>query len=396
MMNFLFSSFRIGKWRIQVPAFIWFVLAFAAVLAETLRGSINNYQVYKHVFLHVLDQTNLYASYPAEYQDVNNYGPVFSWVIAPFALLPDWLGVILWALTNAWILFYAISRLPVDRQSVKIMLLITTLEMMTSIHNVQFNPMVAAWLILAFVLVEKEKDFWGTLFIAAGFLVKIYGIVGLLFFLFSKHRVKFSLSFIFWIAVLFCLPMFLSSPGFIVQTYHDWMEALIVKNNKNIGDLSASNMQDICVMGMIRRIFHPQGFADWMVLLPAAALLLLPLLRFRQYQRLEFRLRYLALLLITVVVFSTSAESATYAIALPGVAIWYILNYRRPAATWIHVVLVFVLVVTSLSPTDLFPAYIKTHFIRPYSLKALPCFVVWLLLVAEVMFRSYVPARKDR
>lgn len=394
-MNFLLGSLRLpNKRSIGIPVLLWFALAFAAVLAETLRGSINNYLIFKQVFWHVVHQVNLYTDYPTEYQDTNHYGPVFSLVIAPFAILPNWLGVILWSMVNAWILFYAIGRLPIGVKQVQVVILVTALELMTAIHNVQFNPMLTAWLILAYVLVEEENDFWATLFIAAGFMVKLYGIAGLLFFVFSRHKLKFVLSFFFWLVVLFCLPMLLSSPSFIVQSYYDWLDALVAKNTKNIGDLTVSNMQDICVMGMIRRIFHPAGFADWMVLLPAAALIVLPLLRFRQYASEAFRLRYLAIVLISVVIFSTSAESATYVIAVAGVAIWYILSYQRVPAAWVHAVLICMLLFTSLSPTDLFPAYVKRHLIRPYSLKALPCFVVWLLLIGEVSLRQFTLSKQ--
>jgi hypothetical protein len=394
-MNFLLGSLRLpNKRSIGIPVLLWFALSFAAVLAETLRGSINNYLIFKQVFWHVVHQVNLYADYPTEYQDTNHYGPVFSLVIAPFAVLPNWMGVILWSMVNAWVLFYAIGRLPVGVKQVQVVILVTALELMTAIHNVQFNPMLTAWLILAYVLVEKENDFWATLFIAAGFMVKLYGIAGLLFFVFSRHKLKFVLSFFFWLAVLFCLPMLLSSPSFIVQSYYDWLDALVVKNTKNIGDLTVSNMQDICVMGMIRRIFHPAGFADWMVLLPAAALIVLPLLRFGQYASEAFRLRYLAIVLISVVIFSTSAESATYVIAVAGVAIWYILSYQRVPAAWVHALLIFMLLFTSLSPTDLFPAYVKRHLIRPYSLKALPCFIVWLVLIGEVWLRQFTLSKQ--
>lgn len=394
-MNFLLGSLRLpNKRSIGIPVLLWFALSFAAVLAETLRGSINNYLIFKQVFWHVVHQANLYANYPTEYQDTNHYGPVFSLVIAPFAVLPNWMGVILWSMVNAWVLFYAIGRLPVGVKQVQVVILVTALELMTAIHNVQFNPMLTAWLILAYVLVEKENDFWATLFIAAGFMVKLYGIAGLLFFVFSRHKLKFVFSFFFWLAVLFCLPMLLSSPSFIVQSYYDWLDALVVKNTKNIGDLTVSNMQDICVMGMIRRIFHPAGFADWMVLLPAAALIVLPLLRFGQYASEAFRMRYLAIVLISVVIFSTSAESATYVIAVAGVAIWYILSYQRVPAAWVHALLIFMLLFTSLSPTDLFPAYVKRHLIRPYSLKALPCFIVWLVLIGEVWLRQFTLSKQ--
>src|SRR3954452_9974521 len=101
---------------------------------------------------------------------------------------------------------------------------------MTACHNVQFNPMVAAWIILSYTLVEKEKDFWATFFLVLGLLSKVYGIVGVLFFVFSKHKIKYIASGIFCLIVLFSLPMVISSPAFIIQAYKDWVITLSEKN----------------------------------------------------------------------------------------------------------------------------------------------------------------------
>ena len=206
---------------------------------------------------------------------------------------------------------------------------ITAIEMMTAIHNVQFNPMVGAWLILAYVLVEEEKDFWATLFIAAGFLVKIYGIAGLLFFVFSKHKIKFIVSFLFWMIVLVCLPMLYSSPAYIISSYREWFECLVEKNQQNAEGTTYGGHQDISLMGMIRRITKNGAIANSYILLPAAIFIVAPLLRFKQYAAQNFRLSYLAIVLHSVVIFSSSAESSTYVIAVSGAAIWYILHYQQ-------------------------------------------------------------------
>lgn len=52
------------------------------------------------------------------------------------------------------------------------------------------------------------------------------------------------------------------------------------------------------------------------------------------------------------------------------------------------IVLVTVLFITSLSSTDLIPEFIKTNIVRAYALKALPCAVVWLLLIYKVTFEK--------
>lgn len=387
-MNLLLADIKITRTKkLAFPVLLWFVLAFIAVLAETLRGSIQNYYIFCNGFWHSIHQQNLYANYGL---DIYHYGPSFACLIAPFALLPDWLGVTLWTLANAWILYYAFRRMPFNRTTLLAVLLFSAIEMMTSSHNTQFNPMVAAWLILAFVLIEEEKDIWGTLFIAAGLFTKIYGGVALLFFLFSRHKPRFILYFIGWSVVLFCLPMVLSSPAFVWQSYHDWVHALAVKNAKNISGVAAANAQDMCVMGIVRRVFHPGGFKDWMVMIPAAALIALPLLRFKAYASEVFRASYLALLLITVVIFSTASESATFVIAVSGAAIWMGIQ-RKPLEPWKLVLLVLVLLITSLATTDLVPRVLRRP-IKFYSLKALPPFLIWMAIIAQLAFQRFTAA----
>ena len=379
----LFSTIRIGK-KVNIPfaVLVWFLLPLIAVFAELLHGKINNYLIYKYVFSHSLEQKSLYLFYPAQFEDCNHYGPFFSLIIAPFALLPDAVGVVLWVIANTWFLYFAIKQLPFTQKAIHIIFLVCAIELMTASHNVQFNPMLAAWIILSYTLVKKGNDFWATLFIVAGFMVKIYGIVGLLFFLFSDNKLKFIASFLFWSVVLFCLPMFISSPGFIVQSYIDWKDSLVLKDSQNS---ILGNMQDISVQGMIRRIFVYRQLPNIAVLLPAALLLGMPLLRLQLYKNVMFQMYYLALLLITVVIFSSSAESPTYIIAVCGTALWFVMNMHHNRKSD-RLLLAFVILLTSLSPTDLFPRYIRQHFVVTYALKALPCFVVWLVVITKVAF----------
>ncbi len=373
-----------------MPVFLWFLLAMLAALAEISRGhaAINNYDIFAGVFEHTLQQKNLYALYPGEYNDINHYGPVFSILIAPFALLPDYLGCFLWCVVNAWALFYAIRQLQLTEKQQNIILLIGLVEMMTAIHNVQFNPMLTGWILLSFVLVEKEKDFWAAFFIVAGLWVKIYGVVGIAFFWFSKHKLKFVASFLFWFVVLFCLPMIISSPAFIIQSYKDWFNALVQKNAQNIDAADESLMQDISVMGMIRRMFGYDHLHNYLITVPAAILYALPFLRISQYKQVAFRTSYLCFAMIGVVIFSSSAESSTFVIAVTGIALWYMIQ-DEPRSKFINFLLGFVIVLTSLSATDLFPPYVREHFILPYSLKALPCFVVWCVLVYQLLTKDF-------
>jgi len=381
------------RYKISLITIIWFVLATVAVLLEISRGrdAINNYLIFKGVFTHTLAQSPIYIEYPLEYEFTNHYGPFFSLMIAPFAMLPDVVGCFLWTIANAIVLFYAVRKLPITVTKQNLVLAIGLIEMMTASHNVQFNTMLTGWIILSYVFVKEEKDIWAALLVVAGFYVKLYGIVGVIFWLFSKHKIKYIGYSIMWLIVLFCLPMLLSSPNYIVQSYWDWFNTLVIKNEKNSNAIANNFMQDISVMGMIRRIFNYQQLSNLVVLVPAAIVYALPFLRLNQFKYLGFQFSYLALALIGVVIFSTSAESATYVIAVFGVAIWYIVQNSQ--MKWVNFLLFFALAFTSLSATDLFPEFIRMNFVRPYSLKALPCFLVWLVLAYQLMKKDFSTVR---
>jgi len=363
---------------------LWFGLSLFAVVKSVILSHIhNNYLVYKYNFINVIHQHNLYAPQPQHYFDLNHYGPIFSFIIAPFALLPDGAGVILWVVFNAWILLLAIQHLPIKNSQYLLVLLLCAHELMTSAANVQINPLIAALILFSYIFIKSENDFWAALMIALGMLIKLYGIVGLAFFFFSKNKPKLVGSFIFWSAVLFVLPMLISSPAFIIQSYRDWYTDLVQKNLHNI----ISAPQDISVMGMMRKIAFP-GLSNLLVLIPAILLFALSYTRVKYYHNLNYQLLILASTLIFPVIFSTGSESSTYIIAFVGVAVWYV-NIERPVTRFDLFLLFFALIITSLSPSDLFPRYIKQTYIVPYGLKALPCLAIWIKIIYETLFRQF-------
>ena len=107
-MHFLFKKVKIFKWDIPLVVIAWFSMAFIASLLQVLRHGYNDYLIFKGVFWHLWEQKNLYSDYPEEYFDSNHYGPVFGVLVAPFSLLPTWIGAIIWAVLQAGLLFYAI------------------------------------------------------------------------------------------------------------------------------------------------------------------------------------------------------------------------------------------------------------------------------------------------
>ena len=365
-------------------AIAWFAMGMAAVIIQLLKGngSINNYLIYEGVFHHSVAKLDLFSTYPTEYFDANHYGPVFALIIAPFALLPVQIGAFLWGAANVWLLYFAVKRLPIPPHEQNLVLLICAVELMTAMHNMQFNPMLTAFIILGYTFVYKGQDIWGTLFIALGILTKLYGIVGLAFFFFSADKPKFILYTIMWMAVFLVAPVILSSADYVMEQYRSWYNSLVVKNSENTG----STMQDMSALRILRTLLGIAGH-NIIVLGFAAIMYIVTLLRFHQWQSQLYQLNYLAFLLIGIVIFSSSAESPTYIIAMCGVAIWYVIQLPRNYFSLIVVMFAFIL--TSLSTTDVFPAGIKINVIRPYGLKALPCLMVWVILCFQLLTREF-------
>ena len=364
---------------------LWFGLSFLIVLKGILTHQIfNNYLVFKYNFINTIHQHHLYRYQPEHFNDLNHYGPVFSIIIAPFALMPDSIGVLMWVMFNAFILFKAIQLLPIKENQYVVILLICAHELMTASANVQSNPMIAGLIILSFSFIKKKQDFWAALMIALGTFVKLYGIVGLAFFFFSENKLKFIGSFLFWSVILFILPMLISSPAFIIQTYYDWYDDLVTKNLSNQGSV----LQEICVMGLIRKILNYPGLKNIYVIAPAIMLFALSYLRLKNFKAVQYQLLILSSALIFAVIFSSSSESSTYIIAFTGVAVWY-MNLNRPVTRYEVFLLIFALIITSLSPSDLFPRYIRMEYVVPYKLKALPCFLIWLKIIYETLTRDF-------
>lgn len=362
---------------------LWFGLATIAALKQVLMHSINNYALYKWSWFHLVEQKNIYLRYPQLFDDCHHYGPFFGLIIAPFAMFPDAIGVMLWSIFNTWILYKAVTMLPLDPKKQLMVLLICAHELMTSSFSVQVNPFVTALILFSFIFIRKEKDFWAALMIMIGTYVKLYGIVGLAFFFFSDHKLKLIWGLVFWTVVLMALTMLVSSPHFVIQSYHDWFNSLAAKDVQN----NSSTMQDIGVKGLLRRIFGLQ-LSDLVVLVPGAIVFLTSYLRFDKFKHVQFQLLILASTLIFPIIFSSSSESPTYIIAFLGVAIWY-MNLDRPVTNFEIFLIIFAVVITSFSPSDLFPHYLSEHVTKKYGLKALPVFMIWIKIIYETWTRDF-------
>ena len=382
MLKKLFENYRF-------ITILWFALALATVVQNVwIAGKFNNYLIFDGVFWHTLKQLPLYLPYPDEYFDMNHYGILFSAVIAPFALLPKWIGCTLWIMANAAFLYWAIRQLPLSKKAIIAVLLIAAHDMYTAAAMQQFNISVIALLVGAFVFIERRQSHWATLLIVIGTLTKLYGIVGLAFFFFAKDKWRFIWSGLFWLIALFCLPMLHSSPDYVVSQYFDWYASLAEKNVSNL-NTTTYNLQNLSLLGFLQRtgIYNNNSI----VILIGLGLFALPYLRIQQYKNLNFRLLLLASVSIFLCLFSTGTENSTYIVAYVGVGIWFMVSELHPK---LKITLLVLAMLGSLSPTDLFKPLKEPYIIR-YSLRAVPVTLVWLAILYEMLFIQVIDKKNE-
>lgn len=373
---------------------LWFGTTLAGCLMKLPEGKTYcNYIIFKQSFEHALNGLPLYAYYPAEQIDRFLYGIPFTAIIAPFYIFPPFIGMTLWCLANSWLLYFAISKLGLTRNRFAFVIWLCVNELFTCVIMQQYNIAVAGMVILSFALIEKKKEFWAALMIVLGTMTKLYGVAGLAFFMFSKRKEVLIKSLIFWFVIFLVLPMLYTSPHYVLEQYLQWFHTLQDKDCENL----FARHTNISLLGMIRKASGDSSYSDIWLIITGALIFNAPILRRRQYGNRQFRIHYLCSALLFYVLFSTGTENSGYIAAMIAVCLWYSGTPTRNTTPRLNTILfLFCFIITSLSPTDIFPSDIRKGYIIPYALKALPCSVIWLKIVWEQLTLDFSNKTKKR
>jgi hypothetical protein len=332
----------------------------------------NNYIIFKRSYFHLVDGKDLYTIYPDEQWDLYKYSPTFALLMAPLAYMPDWLGLALWTLLNVLVLFAAVYKLPYSQRTNSILLWFVVIEMLTSLQNSQSNALLAGLMIAAFACMESRKMLWAALWLVLATYIKVYGAVGFCLFLLYPDKIKAAAYTLGWTILFAVLPLMVLSYPALVAQYQSWGRMLAADQSTSYG---------LSVMGWLHSWFGLDGIKG-IVTLAGILLFFLPFVRWRMYSNQIYRLLLLSFILIWVIIFNHKAESPTFIIAVAGAGIWY---FARPATPMRKVLLLLVFIGTSLTVTDIFPPYLKQHFLVPYTIKAVPCILLWCIMLVELL-----------
>ncbi len=387
------KKFRNLKWDQIKIKFIWVViLYFVIALIASIQcyyGKIipdgqtgreyhnyNNYIIFKNSFFHLIQGENLYISYPDEQWDLYKYSPTFSLFFGLLAYLPDFAGLLFWNLLNTIPLLIGFKQFKgVSNQAKIYSLIFCSVELSDSLQTAQSNGLLAALLILTFTSLENGRYLLATFLIVFSIYIKIYGGIGIILFLFYPGKAKLLLYTIWWLLVLGILPLLAIHSNQLLYLYRSW-DSLLLLDRKNSTGIS------------VMAIFHTWfklNISNTMISFAGLILIVLPFLQARKYKFYDFRQLILCLILIWMVIFNYKAESATYIISICGIAIWF---FSQPVTRLNLVLLILAFIFTTISSGDLFPAFIKYEFIRPYHIKALFSIIIFGKIYYELFDRN--------
>lgn len=338
----------------------------------------NNFIIFRRSFDHLLAQSNLHIEYPSEYYDLFLYHPSFAILFSPFSLLPVPVSLILWLIVCSVVMFYSIRSLPINQEQKVFFWWFILIELVTSLHSQQTNPLIGALGLLTFSFLEKGKTKWAALFPILAFCIKGYGIIFAALFMFYPKRTSFVRYSVFWLVVLAVLPFPFVGPQHFVQLYEDWYACLIQDHGVNYG---------ISIMGLVKT-WVPSFQHQNVALIQYIGVFLFALtwlwtLFSRRFQSVNERLLTLSYASLWVIIFNHASESPTFVIAIQGVALWYIVigSSHYP---WGKLLALFVFMFSILATTDLYPLSWREGFFHPHMIKVIPCIVVWLVLQIQM------------
>ncbi|MCF2506891.1 DUF2029 domain-containing protein [Dyadobacter sp. CY107] len=344
-----------------------------------LYTTYNNYIIFKQSFFHLIERKDLYVHFVEEQFDLFKYSPAFALIFGIFAILPDIVGLSLWNILNAAVLFFSVYYLPrLDMRTKGLILVFVIVEFLTAVQNEQSNALIAGLLLFTFGFLEREKYWLASFCLVSTIFIKLFGIVGLALFLLYPNKFKLTYTTAFWVVLFTLLPLLVVDMEQFIFLYKSW--ANLLANDHSISD-------GLSVIGWLKTWFGLNVNKTY-VSVAGAILFCIPLLRIKQYINFVFRMLLLASIMIWVVIFNHRAESPTFIIAITGVALWYYGQKQKPEN---YALLVLAFVFTTLSPTDLFPRFIRNEWMKPYVVKAVPCILIWGKITYDLLFAKLSP-----
>lgn len=335
----------------------------------------NNYVIFKLSHFHLLDNTNIYAEYTNEVHDIFKYSPAFAFVFGIFSRMPDWLGLTLWNMLNTILLVLALmyrKSLWFDKRGWLLLFILP--ELILTTQHAQSNALMTGLLLLGYFDFEQGKSHRAGIWLSLAVFIKIYAGLACMLFLLYDEKWKFLLSLAISSLFLFLLPLLVVSPASLWMQYQMWTQMLTQDHAQSYG-LSLMH---------ILNLIYPGFQAKFVLQLIGVAILALSVFKFVFKSTVLNRLYLLTIIFLTLIIFNHKSESATFILAVVGIAIWFF-SIQNPSALE-KGLMIFAFFGTVLIASDAFPPYLRNTYFVPYSVKVWPCIIIYMYLLYTLIF----------
>lgn len=366
-----------------------FFFSFLIVLKEVTRLTHNNFQIFSFGSLDFWAGANPYSGWShlsvlGKPLDLFLYGPLFSILFTPFALMPHWLGAIMWNFFTYSLFFISIFTLPEQFSFIKkrFIFLFSALTLFCTLLSLQYNPLIAAFFLFSFTLLEKNKGFWAVLIILLSAFTKVYGIFQLAMLLFYPKLWK-NILYAVLIGIVFLLLPLVNIPLYELAAYYKSWISIVMEHS------DASRFYSIYrpVIIYFESLEPYMGFISLGIFMFLFTVTLTKLRLFRE--SFVYRAQFLGILMAWVILFGLSSERHTYVIALVGYAIWY-LNSEPDKTDKVLLWLNFLLL--GIMPVDIiFPRFISSFILGKLHIGVIVFAFTWFKMVYKTF---KMPAEK--
>jgi hypothetical protein len=362
-----------------MPA-VLLLVAFVVWAQAISLDEIANFIIFKTASDRLMQQQNLYDFIQYRYiWDKFFYTPAFAALFIPFALLPLKFSVLCWLLISVACYYFSLRMLPLDHRQKTIIFLIALLDLINSLQNLQTNALNAGFMLVIAACLYRQKSARAGLATSLCLCIKIYPAAAAILLFLCPKKFPFLLWCAFFSTFIFLLPLAVVPAGYYLESMQMWFKTLAA-------DTDVMEIYKSPSLVGINYTWFPQTLNHFYLQIGGLILTLIPLLKAdKKNHDKHFLLLYLAFLMIFVVIFNHAAESPTYVIAVTGAAIWYAVSEK---STLNNVLLVLLFVACILTPTDLFPGWLRKEYLAPLKIRVIPCLLIWIKIFYQLLTRK--------
>lgn len=330
-----------------------------------------NYSIFVNSFQHLINHQDLYIGYINEHTDLFKYSPTFALLMGPFYLLPNSIGVMVWDIMNALLLYYALQTIP-NLKRINWFLLLTIILAYGSFQSHQTNALIVSIALLFNNCLErKDYKYAGALLSLVTF-IKIYGIfIAIMLIFYPQLRVKVVLSFIFSSLVLFLLPLIIVSPHELLTQYQSWGN--MMHNDGRFGLSILGSVDALHTLDATKRYIFELLSLLFVITLPITIVT-----KNRGVNR-QTIITTLYFILIWMVIFNHKAEPQTFIIAYIGILGWL---FAKDKINILAMLLIVILIVIDLTN---YISIISPKFSQHYCLLSVLCCIFWLFIIRDLL-----------